>query len=76
MRHVTLHTPLDDAISAGIICFEVAGMTPEAAVKRLRETKIIASTSPYRSSYARVAPSLLNDEAEVEAVLRAIRALA
>ncbi|KYG01817.1 twin-arginine translocation pathway signal protein [Sorangium cellulosum] len=76
MRHVTLHTPLDDALSAGIIAFEVAGMTPEAAVARLRESKIIASTSPYRSSYARVAPSLLNDEAEVEAVLRAIRELA
>ncbi|WP_437945020.1 aminotransferase class V-fold PLP-dependent enzyme [Sorangium sp. So ce296] len=76
MRHVTLHTPLDDALSAGIICFEVAGMTPEAAVKRLRERKVIASTSPYRTSYARVAPSLLNDEAEVDTVLRAIRALA
>jgi selenocysteine lyase/cysteine desulfurase len=51
-------------------------MTPEAAVGRLRERKIIASTSPYATSYVRVAPSLLNSEADVEAVLRAIRALA
>ncbi|XXX78310.1 aminotransferase class V-fold PLP-dependent enzyme [Sorangium sp. So ce134] len=76
MRHVTLHTPLDDAISAGLVCFEVAGMTPQAVVGRLRERKIIASTSPYGISYARVAPSLLNTEADVEAVLREIRALA
>ncbi|WP_437744210.1 aminotransferase class V-fold PLP-dependent enzyme [Sorangium sp. So ce1504] len=76
MGHVTLHTPLDDALSAGIVCFEVAGMTPEAVVGRLRERKIIASTSPYATSYVRVAPSLLNSEADVEAVLRAIRALA
>lgn len=76
MGHVTLHTPLDDAVSAGIVCFEVAGMTPEAVVGRLRERKIIASTSPYATSYVRVAPSLLNSEADVEAVLRAIRALA
>ncbi|AUX28985.1 MULTISPECIES: aminotransferase class V-fold PLP-dependent enzyme [Sorangium] len=76
MRHVTLHTPLDDALSAGLVCFEVAGMTPAAVVRRLRERKIIASTSPYGISYARVAPSLLNTEANVEAVLREIRALA
>lgn len=76
MRHVTLHTPLDDAISAGLVCFEVAGMTPAAVVGKLRERKIIASTSPYGTSYARVAPSLLNSEADVDAVLREIRALA
>ncbi|CAN90873.1 unnamed protein product [Sorangium cellulosum So ce56] len=76
MGHVTLHTPLDAALSAGIVCFEVAGMTPEAVVGRLRERRIIASTSPYATSYVRVAPSLLTSEADVEVVLRAIRALA
>ncbi|MGK3966812.1 aminotransferase class V-fold PLP-dependent enzyme [Sorangium sp. So ce118] len=76
MGHVTLHTPLDEAISAGLVCFEVAGLTPAAVVTRLRERKIIASTSPYATSYARVAPSLLSSEADVEAVLRAVRTLA
>ena len=76
MRHVTLHTPVDDAISAGLVCFEVAGMTPAAVVERLRERKIVASITPYATRYARVAPSLLNSEADVEAVLREIRALA
>lgn len=75
MKHVTLHTPMDDAISAGIICFEVAGMTPSKVVERLREKQIIASTSPYATTYARVAPSLLTSEADVEATLAAIRGL-
>ncbi|WP_437963016.1 aminotransferase class V-fold PLP-dependent enzyme (plasmid) [Sorangium sp. So ce119] len=76
MRHVTLHTPIDDAISAGLVCFEVAGMSTAAVVGRLRERKIIASTAPYATRHARVAPSLLNSEADVEAVLREVRALA
>ncbi|NUQ72835.1 MAG: aminotransferase class V-fold PLP-dependent enzyme [Polyangiaceae bacterium] len=76
MKHVTLHTPMDDAISAGIICFEVTGMPPGKVVERLREKKVIASTSPYATTYARVAPSLLTSEADVEATLAAIRGLA
>jgi selenocysteine lyase/cysteine desulfurase len=76
MKHVTLHTPLDSAVSAGIITFEVAGLKPEDVVKRLLARRIIASTTPYTVSYARLAPGLLNSPAEVDAVLREIRALA
>jgi isopenicillin-N epimerase len=75
MKHVTLHTPIDDAMSAGIITFEVAGLKPDAVVKRLHEKRIIASTTPYATSYARLAPGLLNSPAEVDTVLREIRAL-
>ena len=42
----------------------------------LRAQGIIASTTPYRSSYARLAPSLLNDEAELERTLSVIRSMA
>jgi selenocysteine lyase/cysteine desulfurase len=75
MKHVTLHTPLADEVSAGIITFEVAGMKPEDVVKRLQEKRIVASTTPYLPSYARLAPGLLNSPEEVETVLREIRAL-
>ena len=75
MKHVTLHTPLDDAVSAGIITFEVAGLKPEDVVKRLHAKRIVASTTPYATSYARLAPGLLNSPAEIDAVLREIRAL-
>jgi len=73
---VTLHTPLDPALSAGIVCFEVAGKTETEVVARLLERKVVASTTPYRISYARLAPSLVNDEREVDAAIAAVRDLA
>lgn len=76
MKHVTLHTPRSDEASAGIVCFEVAGLSPEAVVKRLETKRVIASTTPYATSYARLAPSLLNSPAEVDEALRAVRELA
>jgi isopenicillin-N epimerase len=75
MKHVTLHTPMDDALSSGIVTFEVAGLEPEAVVKRLHERRIVATTTPYATSYARLAPGLLNAEADVDVALAAIRAL-
>jgi isopenicillin-N epimerase len=73
---VKVFTPRDPALSAGIICFEVAGQTPDETVHRLLAHKVIASTSPYKISHARLAPSLVNDEQEVEAAVRAVRAIA
>src|SRR5262249_12480729 len=75
MKHVTLHTPLGDDVSAGIITFEVAGMDPKTVVKRLHDKRIVATTTPYQTSCARVAPGLLNSPAEVDSALREIRAL-
>ena len=46
MKHVTLHTPIADEVSAGIITFDVAGMKPDDVVKRLHEKRIVASTTP------------------------------
>jgi len=73
---ITLHTPKDPALSAGIVCFELAGLSPEQIVSRLRERRIIASTSPYKVTYARLAAGLVNDPAQVETALREVRALA
>jgi len=75
MKGVTLHTPMADDLSAGVVCFEIDGLTPEQAVARLRERKIIASETPYATKYIRLAPSLLTSPEEVETTLRAIRAL-
>ncbi|MBX3263787.1 MAG: aminotransferase class V-fold PLP-dependent enzyme [Labilithrix sp.] len=76
MKHVVLHTPRGDEASSGIVTFEVAGVTPEQVVERLAANRILASTTPYATTYARVAPSLLNSPDEVDAVLRRIRDLA
>jgi selenocysteine lyase/cysteine desulfurase len=76
MRHVKLYTPRGRRLSSGLICFDVDRMKSEAVVKRLLEKRIIASTAPYKNSYARIAPSLLNTPEEIETTLRHIRALA
>lgn len=75
MRHVVLHTPKSERLSAGIVCFEVKGLRPQEVVKRLRAKKILASTSPYAVSYARVAAGIMTMPAEIETALREIRAL-
>ncbi len=71
-----LHTPMDPALSAGIVSFEVPGKTPGNVVKALLAKKIIASTSPYAVTYARLAPSLVNTPDEVEKAVAAVRAIA
>jgi selenocysteine lyase/cysteine desulfurase len=73
---VALHTPRDPAVSAGISCFEVAGVAPDAVTARLAERKIRTSNSPYKISYARVAAGVMNFPDDIEAVLREIRSLA
>ena len=73
---VKVLTPRDPALSAGIIAFEVEGQTAGETVHALHARKVVASTSPYKVSKARLAPSLVNDEREVEAALRAVREIA
>jgi isopenicillin-N epimerase len=73
---VTLHTPRDGKLAAGITCFEVAGHSPEAVVARLAERRIHATTSPYKISYARLAAGIMNRPQEIETALAAVRALA
>jgi selenocysteine lyase/cysteine desulfurase len=75
MSHVTLVTPRSDAISAGLVCFAVDRLSPDAVVEALRRRRIIATVTPYNPPYARLAPGLLNTPADVDRALRAIRAL-
>jgi len=73
---VKVLTPMDPALSAGLIAFEVEGQSAEDTAHKLYAHKVVASTSPYKISKARLAPSLVNDEREVEAALRAVREIA
>lgn len=72
MPHITLHTPMSQDLSAGIVCFDVAGMTPHQVVKRLKQKKIIGSVTPYATQYARLAPSLLTSSEDIERALQEI----
>lgn len=76
MSHVKLYTPDSSALSSGLVCFDVNGMDPESVVKTMHNKGIIMSSTPYRKSYARFAPSLLNNEQEIELALAEIQAMA
>jgi selenocysteine lyase/cysteine desulfurase len=76
MSHVKLYTPDSSELSSGLVCFDVEGMRPDDVVKRMHDKGIIMSSTPYRKSYARFAPSLLNNEQEIELALAQIRAFA
>jgi isopenicillin-N epimerase len=75
MPHVTLHTPMSQDLSAGIVCFEVAGLAPRQVVEKLRQRGIVSSVTPYATKYARLAPSLINSPKEIETTLAEIRKL-
>jgi selenocysteine lyase/cysteine desulfurase len=72
---IKMHTPSDEALSAGLVCFEVEGVPPKDVVKRLAARKIVASDTPYAPSYARLTPSLLNTPEEVDRTIREIASL-
>ena len=77
MPHVVLYTPRARELSSGIVCFDIKGMTQNQVVARLLERhRILASTTPYRTSYARVALGIQNTSEEVDKTLAAIRTLA
>ncbi len=75
MGHVTLHTPVAAALSAGIVCFEVDRLSPDAVVAALTRRRIVATVTPYSPPYARLAPAVFNTEAEIDRALAAVRAL-
>ena len=70
---VKIHTPKSGDLSAGLVSFEVEGIKPDDVVKQLLAKNIIASTSPYAITYARLAPSLVNTPDEVDRAVRAVR---
>jgi selenocysteine lyase/cysteine desulfurase len=75
-RKVRIHTPTSGELSAGLVAFEIEGVSATEVVRRLLAQRIVASTSPYAVSYARLAPSLVNTPEEVDRAAQAVRAIA
>jgi isopenicillin-N epimerase len=73
--HVRLVTPRSTALSAGIVSFDVDGMTAPQVVSRLRDDRIIASVTPYAVRHARLTPSIRNTFEEVDRVVESVRGL-
>ncbi|ALA56668.1 aminotransferase class V-fold PLP-dependent enzyme [Nitrospira moscoviensis] len=75
MKHIILHTPLSQELSAGIVCFEVAGLTPRQAVEKLRQRGIVGSVTPYATQYARLAAGVFNTPEEIDRTLARVQEL-
>ena len=77
IKKVKIHTPMRPDRSAGIIAFEVVGLTPDQVVEGLHRQGVVGSVTPgfYQPSLARVAPSLLTTEPDVHRTVEAIAAL-
>ena len=76
-RNLTVVTPRSAELSSGLVCVAPFNAQPEDAVGELyRRHRIVASVTPYATAYVRFGPSILNDEDEVDAAARALRAIA
>jgi len=76
IKGVQLYTPMSEELSSGIVCFDVGNLPAQAVVDKLFDKGIVASRTPYKASFARLCPSLLTLESDVEATLRTVTALA
>jgi len=69
-------TPRDARLSAGMVMTVPFRNDPGAVVDQLyAKHRIVASVTPYRDSFVRVGPSIVNDEDEVDLTARALREL-
>ncbi len=75
MDRVRLRTPRSPDVSSGLVCCEIAGVGPRDAVGQLRGARVLATPTPYATSYLRFGTSVLTNESDVELALRAIRDL-
>ena len=70
---VTLATPMDPELSAGLVCLDAGGRQPGEIVDLLREEhQVVASVTPYATEYVRFGPSIVNSEEDVDAAVAAV----
>ena len=72
---VELITPVDPELSAGIVCFEVDGMSPPEVVPNLASRNVIASITPYAVQYTRMGPGIVTTEDDVDKAIEAVAAI-
>lgn len=69
---VTLRTPADPELRAGMVCFDVAETAPSEVVTALKHDGIMAGQTPYRSSAVRFAPGVLNSADDVDTAVESV----
>jgi selenocysteine lyase/cysteine desulfurase len=74
-KGVRVVTPAAPDVSAGIVCLDVEGLPPANAVYELRQQGIVASATPYRTSFLRLGPSIVTTPEQVDAAVEAVAGL-
>ena len=69
---VTVVTPQAPELSAGIVCLTVDGQDPPTTLGILADKKIVASLTPYATTYVRLGPSIVTTPDEVDTVVATI----
>ncbi len=72
---VVLRTPVDPRLSAGIVSFDVTGLSADGVVRRLRNQRVIGSAAPYATRHVRLTPSIRNTPEDVDFALNAVAML-
>ncbi len=72
---LTLKTPMSPDLSAGIVCFDIAGQVPPEIVYKLRGQKVVGSVTPYATSYVRLGPSIATNPDQVDQAIEAVSSL-
>ena len=73
--NVRIVTPFPRELSAGLVCFEVVGRSPQNAVAALRARRIVATQTPYNPPYVRLGPGIFNTPAEIERAMAVVTSL-
>jgi selenocysteine lyase/cysteine desulfurase len=76
VRGVRLVTPRGPDVSAGLVCADIAGVDPGAAVQRLAADRVSATVTPYAERHLRFGCGLAVDEADVDAAVAAVARIA
>jgi selenocysteine lyase/cysteine desulfurase len=69
---VTVVTPMDADLSAGIVCVDIDRGDPFSLIAPLRDAGIVASITPYDVPYLRLGPSMVTTDDDVEAAVDAL----
>lgn len=75
MPHVRVQTPQGSQMSAGIVSFDVAGLSAASVVSRLRGWRILGSDAPYATPHVRLTPSIRNTPQDIAFALQAVAAM-
>jgi selenocysteine lyase/cysteine desulfurase len=70
---VTLRTPADHELRAGMVCFDIAETDPAEVVAALQCDGVMAGQTPYRGSAVRFAPGVLNSADDIDTAVESLR---